>query len=85
MTRTEEAESKLIEQEQQFETSLKENIQDLQNKHLSFYQQFKEDLKKLDRLKTRIVKEVKENREGFDSFDTEVEYETVFGGLIARL
>lgn len=64
---------------------MKESVEELQRKHLAFYQQFKEDLTRLDQLKSKIVKEVKDNRSGFDSFDTEVEYETIYGGLIARL
>lgn len=68
--RTEEAEGRLAEQKDELEKSLRESVQSILNKNLNFYQQFKEDLTKLDKLKSKIIKEVKDNRSAFDSFDT---------------
>ena len=68
--RTEEAEGRLAEQKDELEKSLRESVQSILNKNLNFYQQFKEDLTKLDKLKSKIIKEVKYNRSAFDSFDT---------------
>jgi hypothetical protein len=57
MTRTiDDADKKLLDQKTIYESTLKEQMQQFQSKQKVIYQQFKDELVKMDRLKSNIIK-----------------------------